>query len=320
MNTKLLTSAGCLLLLAAAIAPSVLGHSERPAALLNDYDPANYQGINDVSGRYTGASGPAIAIEAYNQASPLYNVLAAGSMLCDAEVVTDDTTNPANEDKVDGNSAGHAGAAPDTVDDGGQGGACHSNTYTTGIFNSFGCQPTPRAFGYNDLGNEIWLGASCDWKTDQGGTSSTQTFELCVVNGVLAFNPLEPPVPTGALGELQVLVDCVTQLVDCLLDPACGATGATETCGADHTADAIDFGYGMGNLNPAVFPANTGVYFGTPNHANCPNDGAAAVFVFDAVGTNGGSIVDPDGAGPLPGAYVPGTVQVYPAGNGDIWG
>jgi hypothetical protein len=308
MNNKIMTGMGCLLLLAAAIAPSVLGHSERAATPLNSYTPPYGA---DVSGRYVGAAGPAIAIDAYVQASPEYNVLAAGFMLCDMEVQVDDLTWPGNENTVDGTGTGTG--VPDLVDDGGLGGACHSNGYTTGAFNTFDCGSGQTALADNGLVTDVWIGASCDWKTDEGGTSSGTTLQLCLVNGVLAFNPLEPPVPTGAVGEAQVLVDCVLQFVDCLLDPTCGATGAVESCGADNTADAIDFGYGSASFNAAVFPTNTGIVNPPPGVTGPCADGAAAVFVFDAVATNGGSYVE--------GNYVPDatSIQVYLGGAGDIW-
>src|SRR5688500_2763173 len=114
MNTKILTSAGCLLLLAAAIAPSVLGHDERENGLGS---PADLGTVDDgISGVYVGAAGPAIAIEAY--ANP-NDSIATGGAFCDFEVVVDAEGFPLNEEDVDN---GPGGQAPNTFDDGGAGG------------------------------------------------------------------------------------------------------------------------------------------------------------------------------------------------------
>lgn len=330
MNTKLMTSIGCLLLAAAAIAPTVVvGHSERDPIT---GDASGYPGGVDtslicpdlaepncgVSGRYVGGAGPAVAIEAYTNPQ---DTLATGGMLCDAEVVVDSNTAPdnvANEKLVDGvvhSEAANGGGLEDFWDDGGQGGACHTSHYTTGGFNTLGCYSGLQASAGAHSGADVWIGASCDWKEDQGGTSSEASLILCLTNALLAFNPFailgpNPPLTTPDLVafavEIQAFIDCVFAYRDCLLDPTCGPTDPTEICNPDGFSDAINYGYGSGNDAAANFPTNTGIYYveppGTPDpRADDCADGPAAVFVWDTVATNGG---------------IP---EVYPAFTGEIW-
>ncbi|HUR25203.1 MAG TPA: hypothetical protein VM327_04210 [Candidatus Thermoplasmatota archaeon] len=276
MNTKLLTGAGCLLLLAAAIAPGVLGHDERTSL---DAAHAALGAVNNgVSGRYVGAAGPAVAVDAYTNPD---DTLATGSMLCDGEVAVDQPGFALNEQTVDG---GSGGLVPDTVDDGGQGGACHVATYQTNgggtpadNYNTPGCLPTTNwAAGYDLLGDN-WLAATCDYQTVEGGESSLEVLLACVVNEVVLQT------------DVTALEPCVLAFVDCTLDPTC-QDGAVS-CGADGFADGIHFGYGSGaNGAKAFFPSNP-----------CSGVATSGIFVWEMVGTNAG----------LPAAYPVSVGDVY---------
>ena len=317
MNTKLLTGMGCLLLLAAVASPGVFAHDDTCYYCDHTHDKPD-----GVVGTYVGSAGPALALDAYVYPQ---DTLAAGSMLCDAEVVFDDNTVPlglANEPTVDGNpTIGNGVITPDgRWDDGGQGGACHVATYGTGIFNTRGCLGGNIARGETTAtGSDVWLAAGCDWKIDEGGTSSDQTLLSCIINEViLQTDPL-------------ALLDCIAQFVDCLLDPACGATGATQTCGVDSSADAVNFGYGLGTAGvDAIFPSNGGIFNGPPpGHEDCvdaddvgqvgSDDSTAMIFVFDTIATNGGDYVDPDPEDEDPAVTGVPHVDVYPALTGMVW-
>jgi hypothetical protein len=247
--------------------------------------------------------------------------LGTGLMLCDAEVAHDDPGHPDNEGLVDGVST--SGTVGESWDDGGRGGACHTYHYSTPGFNTFGCQTGQAVFADTHAGTGVWVGASCDWKEDQGGASSGTLFVLCVVNSLLAVT-LDL---TVIVAEVLALAQCVLDYVLCLLDPTgCGVTGAIQVCGPDGASDAINYGYGSGGTTGAAhFPANVGIMNGNPPvpWACPPGNEVASIFVFDTIATSGGSFIDLDGAGPLPPVYDPQaplpSVERHPAGSGELW-
>lgn len=299
MNTKILTSVGCLLLLAATIAPAVLGHDD------NSDDPAGAN-ANGVSGRYTGPAGPSTTDSALNNAAVQEGAdttNAFGNMLCDMEVAGPGSPGGAAVDEmtVDGWTGG-AGTMADAstgtiggVDDGGQGGACHVNSYDEANYNTPGCNDGDVAYANDDqAGGNVWISASCDWET-QGGDGGVL---VCIVNGVLHASTDE-------------IVGCVLQFVSCLTFPAACAGGSSDVCGGDGTADGANYGFGGSGV---AFPTNTpGAEFGewynpladsdynvagTGDDICAQTDATEQVFVFSNVDTVNG---------------------VQPATTGDIW-
>jgi hypothetical protein len=273
MTTRLLTGAGCLLLLAAAIAPGALGHDERATS------PGT---ANGVSGAYYGAAGPALVDEDTPIAEHQYgDTIAVGDILCDVEVAGDGiAASPQDEQNIDGEAGG---SVPDTNDDGGQGGACHVRTYVREEYNTPGC-PSATAYAANVLG-DVFLGASCDWKTVTGGTPAGDILLACVANSVLQGQPFD-------------LVPCLTTFLECALDlnPTADCTvGGTEWCGSDGVADGINYGYGNTHYPTSSSDQGSVAYERSPPpRADCePADSTAQAFVFDAVNADGASGVIP---------------------------
>jgi hypothetical protein len=311
MNTKLLTSLGCLLLLAATMTPAVLGHDDR-----ND-DPNVSTGTTNadgVSGRYVDSAGPAISNsgpaiiipDPTDPTTPLLTIpsgllFVGGLMTCDAEVAGPGLVPvPADEENVDGapSPAGPLGPGtlPDATtgnvggfDDGGHGGACHVGTYDVPSYNTVGC-PGEFAYANDDVSGDVFIGASCDWE-GQGGEDFDAGFLVCLAN-VPNTNPVDC---------LTQLVDIVLNIVNCALgQPTCGGGIGGDVCGGDGSADGSN--YGSGNAGVA-YPAGAagssqfGEAYGNgvadDDGDNCgSNFATASVFVFDQVdiGTAGASL------------------------------
>jgi hypothetical protein len=293
MNTKILTSAGCLLMLAAAMTPAVLGH-----------DATNsFAGINNgVSGRYVGAAGVTVIngggpIDVPDptdpNAPPLFTLpsgvlTSGGLMYCDFEVLgPGNVVAPVDEINVDQVSSG-GGLLPDAVagalwvpgvsgvDDGGHGGACHTNdTYAVTGYNTAGC-PADTAFANDDtFGSAVFIGASCDWEAQgsDGGVS------ICLVNAI-----------THA--DVPGVVECVTQLVTCLANPPACAGGANDVCGGDGSSDGTTYGFGSADYPAGGQTAQFGETYNSPDDDgnSCgTGDASAGVFVFDTVTVNAGT-------------------------------
>jgi hypothetical protein len=260
MNTKLLTGMGCLLLLAAAISPGVVGHDERAVSKGSIAD--------GVSGRYIGPTGAAVVPN--GDANPADTIGIGYGMLCDAEVAgTGASVFPQDEVRVDGVNTGNL--VPDTIDDGGYGGACHTNHYGLLDYNTPGC-PATTAHAYDDAGGDVWILASCDWKTTIGGTPSDAIFVSCVANAVLTAN-------------VAIIPGCVLAFVACVVAPVSCTVGGSIQCGSDAVADAGNWGHGNGGVS---YP-RTAFLVDVNGVPQCqdPADATAAVFVFSGVTVDG---------------------------------
>jgi hypothetical protein len=296
MNTKILTSVGCLLLLAAAMTPAVLGHDERATS------PGT---ANGVSGRYVGAAGQSTTDRSLNNPAVIEgaDVTSAGGLMnCDLEVAGPGLVKiPLDESLVDGASGG---TQTNTWDDGGEGGACHTTGYDVADYNTDGC-PDAIARAEDSLaGNtesgvangDVWIGASCDWEaTDDGSDLGPVT---CIANGI------DIP-PNDAL-------ECILRLVNCLISPLTCPTMGTDSCGNDGTSDGTNFGWGGDGVAYPRVSAQFGEAFKLGGGStdtdgdNCPDsDASASVFVFANVDVDNGTS--------------PPTVTAYPVGSGEIW-
>lgn len=266
MNTKLMTGLGCLLLVAGALAPNVLGHQAG--------------GTAGVYGTYYGAAGPAVLPNGHSAPE---ETLSAGQMLCDMEVLGSGGAPDPDFDEVDVDHSAGGNMADGTFDDGGQGGACHTNHYGWAPYNTDGCLQSTAFATDVDAAVDPWIGASCDFETVTGGTPQSQIFTTCVVNEILTQDVLG-------------IVDCATAFLACTTSPVGCASGGVRTCGADAIADGINYGHGSAGV---AFPyssgsAHQGTAFedATDDEAvidiDCSSaDATSAVFVFSAVSPDG---------------------------------
>lgn len=215
-----------------------------------------------------------------------------GQMLCDFETLGDGSSPQApDESRVDGAATGVGLLTDGNFDDGGVGGACHTNHYDYAPYNTAGCRDDgARASSLSPLAAP-WIGAACDWKTIQGGTPSLDILMTCAATGVL----------DGIDDQPFEAVACALGFSSCVTNPVTCANEGVETCGSDFTVDGVN--YGSGNTRTAYpFATPSGASF-TNDGLNCPESGATMqVYVFDAVVVE---VVD-----------IP---TVYPAATGDIW-
>lgn len=264
---------GCLLMLGLSI-PLATAHLTAPSVSSEAFTGDSYRFNGDtptfhsgVSGTYYGSAG------AYFDSPALGAASSFASALCDLEVLGDGSApSPLDESDVDGNPGG---AVPDgTFDDGGLGGACHTNNhYSNSAYDTPGCAGT--AYAKDAVsGGDVWIGATCDWKT----TGSSPGFTTCVITELLS----SPTVPG--------LSTCVANLVS-------GTTSAGPfiACGNDGVADSIGYNRGSNGANFINGAASDG--------CDPDLDSAAAVFVFEyaeeatstVVPAVGGWIDNPDG-------------------------
>jgi hypothetical protein len=299
-KTSLVTALSCLLL---ALAPLGAAHLTNPAGSATSEaltgDGCRYRGTlagnggscptnSGVSGTYIGAAGVAVSgdifplsINAVVTVCPLGYCSVANSY-CDLEGLDesapDNPLKALDESTVDG-TPGNGGMVDDgTWDDGGQGGACHTNGYGDASYNTLGCSGTSHA---EDAGSEyhVWISASCDdsSQVSDGGPV------LCLVIAIQSGG-------NGGDG--------------CVLDALCEGCGEFASCGADGTADEVNLGEGGGDFDEA---ASTQVPFsndpsapggGVPyplDIAACDPFATAATFVFEGVEANAGIGSDPAG-------------------------
>ncbi|MHB1261038.1 MAG: hypothetical protein ACYC2H_04910 [Thermoplasmatota archaeon] len=306
MNHKMLSAAGCLLLLAAAMVPTALGHNDRVNG-----DTSVYGTFYGPAGYFVEFNGPEVDDPTSSDPADVISTdftSAAGSMLCDMEVLGDGTSHQEpDESRVEGHATGVGQMLDGTFDDGGQGGVCHTGHYAHQDYNTLGCvDDGARANNVAPLAAP-WLGTTCDWKTVEGGTPQTTILTGCLINGILDGIEDQP-------GEA---IACVLAFVECTANPLTCADDGTESCGYDSVADAINFGAGNSRVPyPAVHNAGwrtTGAE-DTPLGESYGEDGilsscaaTMAVFTFDAVRVTDNG---------LPNAP---TVAVNPAVQGLIW-
>lgn len=171
------------------------------------------------------------------------------SALCDLEVLSpgDGTQQELDEAVVDGQSNSDGIVDDGTWDDGGIGGACHTEAqYALGSYNTPGCDGT--AFADDAVtGGGVFIGASCDETTSAG---SSPSLTGCLINEAIS----------GA--QPAVLIDCIEIFVNG--DPV----APVVTCGSDSIADSINYGAGGAGV---LFPSS-----------GC-GGGTAAVFTFNYV-------------------------------------
>lgn len=223
------------------------------ADLATDNFDAGCTHHDGVSGTYYGPAG------AYIDSPTIFttaNPFVTGAMLCDAEVLgTGSSPSPQDEEKVDD---ADGGMVPDgTFDDGGQGGACHTQDhYENEGYDTPGCEGT--AFAKDAVsGGDVWIGAACDWKaTDTGPGLVT-----CAVNEVLGWNLSDPP------SIIPGLADCASNFGD--------GGGTFQSCGSDGVADSIGYDHGTNGV--------TFVNGAAGDNCDPDTDPSAAVFVFEYV-------------------------------------
>ncbi|MHB1260635.1 MAG: hypothetical protein ACYC2H_02845 [Thermoplasmatota archaeon] len=170
------------LLALAGAAPSSLGH---------DDSGSRYPGSNDdaVAGTYRGSAGFYSALTGLQQVS----------MMCDLEVGGDgNQERERDEETVDGTPGTGIATVPDgTWDDGGTGGACHTdeNHYANPDYNTPGCIADTARASDAALGGAVWIAAACDWfDSDSSSCGADGTPDA------IAFGAGNPGVayPTGA--------------------------------------------------------------------------------------------------------------------------
>jgi hypothetical protein len=309
MNHKMMSAAGCLFLLAAAMVPTVLGHDDNLSRAGDKND--------GVAGTFFGPAGVYVAFNGNDiptdpPTDPDFSV-SGGSMFCDVEVLGDGTSEQEPDETVVDGEPVAVGTVPDgTFDDGGDGGACHTNHYdydNNGVdgpgsgYNTPGCDAT-EAFA-NNLGGTggiaaPWVVASCDWKTSTGGTPDSAILETCLINGIL----------DGIDDQPAEAIACVLTFITCSTAPVSCTDDATESCGSDAVADGANFGNGNAGVpyprgvdDTAPFETDDDDTF-LGDELDCPeSDATMAAFMFNGV------TVSQTGT----------PVTVNPAIQGDIW-
>ena len=271
MNHKLLRAgAGSFLLLAVSLAPSVLGHDDN-GSRSGDVDAG-------VSGTYYGTAGFFVALSNKLDDPNVSNdfFFFEPTMVCDLEVLGDGTSEQEpDETEVDSWPVG-VGTVPDgTWNDGGFGGGCHTNHYDHSRYNTPGClDDGVRASSVLGLPYP-WVGASCDWKGVEGGTPRQDILKGCLVQGIRDGIDDQP---TEAAG-------CIFDFIQCTANPISCAVDGIESCGADGTADATN--YGIGSTRTA-YPYSTSFYGYDHSYLGdglgcIVGDAVAMVFVFTGV-------------------------------------
>ncbi|HEX2067063.1 MAG TPA: hypothetical protein VHI93_09650 [Candidatus Thermoplasmatota archaeon] len=299
-------------------------------------DPPADQGPCDewlnsgVSGTYVGASGMDVISDMFPLfVSPMFGLFPMGHQAfaftaCNLEMLSDGTSpvGKFQDEQVVDNQPTDGLVSDGTWDDGGFGGACHAgfNDYDdpgcviTDIpydqhdavpndcpsFNTYGCGGTSHA---EDIlvGHNVWMAAACDYQ------STSASFGIATCYG-LEFQASPTP------NELQDCTDSVT----CTLDqpPSCNV-GEVLTCEADGQADALNYGWGGGNVydqqgkarllrsiasNGDYGPDADGVPYPSDNCPlpTVPHRAVAATYVVASVEANLGPLLN-DGAsvGPI---------------------
>lgn len=241
IDKKLTALLGSALLIAAAM-PLAMAHTSASD--------------KDVSGNYYGAGG------AFGKSLTLFpnfedNEFFAGSILCDMEVLgPGDSPAPVDEEDVDGNTGGNV---PDGVfDDGGTGGACHTQGHYGSNYDTAGCSSglgDAKGADASSLVQDLWLSASCDWKA----TSSGPGLSTCVVNAVIGGSP------TTLSDELLI---CVANFTNGNGD------GSFQSCGSDGVADGGSFEWGSIG---AAFPTDADIAL---DGCTASTHSSAAIFTF----------------------------------------
>ncbi|MHB1261831.1 MAG: hypothetical protein ACYC2H_08975 [Thermoplasmatota archaeon] len=300
MNHKMLSAAGCLFLLAAAMVPTALGHDDN-LTRAGDVDAG-------VAGTFYGTAGYYVSFngQTQNLPDPVGPVdpdflSAAGSMLCDMEVLGDGTSpQEPDEGRVDGEKYSGNMVKDGTFDDGGQGGVCHTNHYDFDHSGPDYEYNTPGCVDDGAKANNVaplappWVGAACDWKTVEGGTPASDIFTGCLINGII----------DGVNDQPGEAVNCVLAFVDCTANPLTCASDGTESCGGDSTADGINFGVGS-SRTPYPYAIPAGNSFTNDGLSCVQTDATMSAFMFSGVSVT------------LVGTTL--THKENPAVQGDVW-
>ncbi|MHB1262413.1 MAG: hypothetical protein ACYC2H_11940 [Thermoplasmatota archaeon] len=299
MTHKLLQAFAASLLVLAASTPTALAHGYKIGLF--------GQVVDGVAGTYYGSAEYFVSIQGELDAPPtnIDFVMARPMMLCDLEVGGDGTSEQEPDETVVDSEPVEIGLVPDgTFNDGGNGGACHTNHYeyrndywlpTTDFkYNTPGClDDGARANNINPF-NAPWVGASCDWKTVWGGTPRAEVLIACL-----------PPIRASSIDSVvPKTLDCGFSELDCTANPLTCTQEGVEHCGSDFYPDGINFGKGN-SRTPYPHTTPTGQSFSNDGLGCHWTDATMAAFVFTGV------IVVQEG--------IDIGVTIQPALQGDIW-
>jgi hypothetical protein len=249
-----------------------------------------------VSGTYV-AAGVGVASDAFpltvdGRGACVPGYCAQTLLFCDLETLSSgspgDPLKALDEQRVDNAPGGLL--VDGTWDDGGVGGACHSDIYDEAGYDTHGCGGTAHA---KDAASSyhVWVLAACDDTTPVVDESVV----ACAVNAVLGSGNLD---------------GCIAGST-CSFTNSCWVTDPFGSCGADGVADQMNLGEGGGTFDEAA----TGLSLGSsdpdapeggvpyPTAATdwsgtwCDPYAVADVFVLTGVEANAGLVPGGDPAG-----------------------